>query len=404
MSEHRLITRRHCLPLAFGMAALPGSLAAAPAPLKITRLVTRKFIISGRDYLFLEIETDGGITGLGEGSLPGRAAITEQAIRWLEPHLIGLDPAGIDDHWNRIYHQLSRWRDGSVMMTALAAVDIALWDLEAKRLGVPVWRLAGASSAKPLPVYYSHWSQDVRPRTPAALKELAIKTREQGWKAVKWVVPQAATERERLEQAVAECRAVREAGLDFGLELWEKFTVRSAIEFARAVAPFNPLFIEEPVLRESPQSLAEVAAASPVPVATGEGLLTRYDFRHLLDHKGARIIQPDVVHCGGITEIRRIASLGETYGVEISPHMWYGPVAHAASIHAMSSVRNFWMQEWDAVHDRLFVELTRGTHTMPKAGAVTPSSQPGLGIEMDWVQWEGRFPYTGQATRRPGGR
>jgi galactonate dehydratase len=115
------------------MAALPGSLAAAPAPLKITRLVTRKFIISGRDYLFLEIETDGGITGLGEGSLPGRAAITEQAIRWLEPHLIGLDPAGIDDHWNRIYHQLSRWRDGSVMMTALAAVDIALWNLEAKR-------------------------------------------------------------------------------------------------------------------------------------------------------------------------------------------------------------------------------------------------------------------------------
>jgi len=386
--------------LALGAARL----RAALAPQKAKELATRKFTLNGRDFLFLEIVTDGGIRGVGEGSLPGRAAIVEQAIRWIEPYLVGRDPGGIEDHWNRLYYQVSRWRDGSVLTTALAAVDQALWDIEGQRLGVPCWRLLGAAEAKPLGVYYSHWSQEVRERTPAALKDLAAKTRAQGWTAVKWVVPRAASERERIEQAVSDCRAAREAGLEFGLEMWETFTVRSAIEFARAVAPFQPLFIEEPVLRETPQAIAEVAAASPVPVAAGEGLLTRYDFRNLLDHKAARIVQPDVIHCGGITEIRRIAALAETYGAEVSPHMWYGPVGHAASIHAMSSVRNFFLQEWDAVHDPVFSELTGGTHLVPAKGAVTPSGRPGLGVAMDWAQWEKRFPYAGQSMRRPGGR
>lgn len=394
------MTRRNLLACALSLAAR----LRAASPELVTRFVTRKFTLSGRDYLFLEVQTASGLIGLGEGSLPGRAAIVEEAIRWLEPYLRGHDPAGPAEHWNRLYYQASRWRDGSVLMTALAAVDIALWDLEGKRLGVPCWRLAGAGQAKPLRVYYSHWSQDLKPRTPRAIYDLAQKTREQGWTAVKWVVPRRATERERLNQAVAECEAVRRAGLDFGLEMFETFTVRSAIEFAKAVAPYSPLFIEEPVLRESPQALAEVAAKSPVPVATGEGLLTRYDFRHLLDHKGAQIVQPDVVHCGGITEIRRIAALAETYGVETSPHMWYGPVAHTASIHAMSGVRNFFLQEWDAVHDEAFAEPTRGTAPVPKGGSVIPPSLPGLGIEMDWALWEKGFPYQGQAMRPPGGR
>jgi galactonate dehydratase len=384
-----------------GAGALALRLRAAETS-KIARVETRKFTLSGRDYLFVELVTQDGLVGLGEGSLPGRVPIVEEAIRWLEPHLRGADPAGVEEHWNNMYHQLSRWRDGSVLMTALAAVDIALWDLEGKRLRVPCWRLAGASTARPLRVYYSHWSQDLRPRSPAALRELAAKTRESGWDAVKWVVPRGSTDRERLNQAVAECEAVRGAGLDFGLEMWEKFTVRSAIEFAHAVAPFRPLFLEEPVLRESPQALAQVAAKSPVPIATGEGLLTRFEFRHLLDHGGAQIIQPDVVHCGGITEIRRIASLAETYAVEISPHMWYGPIGHAASLHAMSSARNFFLQEWDAVHDGVFTELTGGSHPLPKNGAVTPPSLPGLGIEMDWAAWEKRCPYQ-RSTRRPGG-
>jgi galactonate dehydratase len=384
-----------------------GAIAArlrAATDFHITGFTTRKHSIGNRDYLFLEVRTREGAIGLGEGSLPGRVAIVEEAIRWLEPHFLNLTAGGVEDHWNRVYHQLSRWRDGSVLMTALAAVDIALWDLEGQATGAPIWRLTGSSTAKPLGVYYSHWSQEIRERTPAALMQLAAETKAAGWSAVKWVMPQRTTVEETIRQAVSDCRAVREAALDFGLEMWERFNVRTAIELANQVAPFRPLFLEEPVLRESPQALAEVAARSPVPIATGEGLLTRFEFRHLLDHRGARIIQPDVIHCGGITELRRIASLAETYAVEVSPHMWYGPIAHVASLHAIASARNFFLQEWDAVHDTRFQELTRGTHPKPSDGSVTPPSKPGLGIEMDWAAWDRLHPYAGQSTRRPGGR
>src|SRR5437763_12060824 len=191
-------------------------------------------------------------------------------------------------------------------------------------------------------VYFSHWSQSLNPRTAEALAKLAAATRAAGWTCVKWVLPKGGAESERLRRLVAELEAVRKGGgpdLEIGLEMWETFTVRSAIEFARAVAPFRPMFIEEPTWREMPQALGEIASKSPVPLAGGEGLVSRYEFKQLLDAKGAQILQPDVIHCGGITEIRRIASLGEVYGTEMAPHMFYGAIAHVASLHAMASVR-----------------------------------------------------------------
>ncbi len=116
---------------------------AAPSPTKISSFRIRKFTLSKRDLLFVEVVTEAGVVGLGEGSLPGRIDIVEQALKWLEPYFIGQDPAGVEDHWNRAYYTLSRWRDGSVMNTALAALDIALWDIEAQRLGVPDLAIIG---------------------------------------------------------------------------------------------------------------------------------------------------------------------------------------------------------------------------------------------------------------------
>ncbi len=380
---------------------------AARPKLSIRKLVTRKHTIQNRDYLFLEIETDVGITGLGEGSISGRIDIVEKAIQWFTPYLTGKDPSGIEDHWNRNYYQLSRYRDGSVLMTALAAIDIALWDIEGKRLGEPIWRLGGTAEANPLRVYYSHWSHGLNPRTPERLAELAAQTREAGWTCIKWVLPKGGTEPERLRRLVAEVEAVRKGGgpdLEIGLEMWETFSVRSAIEFARAVAPFRPMFIEEPTWREMPEALGEIAAKSPVPVAGGEGLVSRYEFKRLLDAKGAQILQPDVIHCGGITEIRKIASLGEVYGAEVSPHMYYGPVAHVASLQSMAPVRNFLIQEWDAAMESVFSSVTKGTFPVVKDGTVTLSDRPGLGIEMDWAELDRRFPYRSQSLRPPGGQ
>jgi len=381
--------RRDLLPL----LSLP---AFADSPIKITGVETHKCRMDGREYLFVEVKTDTGIVGLGEASLPSRVNIAEEAVKWLAPRLIGRDPAGIESHWNRLYYEENRWRDGSVLMTALSAIDIALWDIEGKRLGVPVWRLLGGDNKKPMRVYWSHWSAQLKQRSPEALADLARKTVADGWTTVKWVIPRAETEQARLRQVVGEVEAIRKAvgmSLDICLEMYETYSMRSALELARAVAPLKVMFIEEPVWRESNPALGAIAAQSPVPLAGGEGLLNRWQFRDLLEAKGAMIIQPDIVHCGGITEIRKIAALGEVYGVEIAPHMWYGPIGHMASVQSMSGVRSYLMNEWDGANMQRMHDLTKGTLPLVEKGSVRLPDRPGLGLEMDFADWKKRFPY-----------
>lgn len=385
--------RRHLI----GLLPFAAFRCRAAADLKITKFTTHKATVNGRHVLMLEVHTDGGLVGLGEGSLPARVEIVEQAIKWLEPHLAGKSAAGVEEHWDRMYYRLNRWRDGSVLMTALSAVDIALWDLEGKALGVPVARLLGGPLHRDLRVYYSHWDTPVRPRTPDALARRAVETREKGWTAVKMIPQQDATEAGTISKLVAELEAIRKAvgdSIDIGLELVERFSTRQAIELARAVAPYKPMFLEEATRRENPQAMKELAEKSPVALAGGEGLLDRHQFRHFLDNKGASIIQPDVIHCGGITEMKRIASLAEVYGAELAPHQWYGPVAHAASLHCASVCRNFLIHEWDAGSDAVFQEVTGGTVPAQKGGMVRVPTGPGLGISLKPADFCRRYPYT----------
>jgi galactonate dehydratase len=139
--------------------------------------------------------------------------------------------------------------------------------------------------------------------------------------------------------------------------------------------------------------MGDVAARSPVPIATGEGLFTRYEFQELLDRKGASIIQPDVMHAGGITEIRKVANLAETYGVEVAPHQCSGPIAHVASVNAMSVCRNFLVQEWESADDDLYLELTDGKYPVQKGGTIALPEGPGLGISVNFTEFKKRFPY-----------
>jgi galactonate dehydratase len=386
------MTRRQLL----AATVLAAARLRAAADLKITRFATHKATVNGRHVLMLSIHTDGGLTGIGEGSLPARVDIVEQAIRWLEPHLVGRSPAGVEEHWDRMYYGLSRWRDGSVLMTALSAVDIALWDLEGKALGVPVARLLGGPLKRDLRVYYSHWDTPVRPRTPAELARRAVETREKGWTAVKMIPQQDATEAGTIGKLVAELEAIRKAvgdSLDIGLELVERFSTRQAIELARAVAPYKPLFLEEATRRENPHAMRELSEKSPVALAGGEGLLDRQQFRVFLENRGAAIVQPDVIHCGGITEMKRIASLAEVYGAELAPHQWYGPVAHVASVHCASVCRNFLIHEWDGGADPVFQEITGGTMPVQKGGSVRVPAGSGLGITFDPAEFARKYPY-----------
>ncbi|MGH9665540.1 MAG: mandelate racemase/muconate lactonizing enzyme family protein, partial [Bryobacteraceae bacterium] len=365
--------------------------------MKITRFHIHKVTLRWRDLVFLEVQTDAGIIGLGEATLETRAEMAEAGLRWLEESFRGLDPSGVEKHWDRSYYQLSRWRNGPAANSALSAVDIALWDIEGKRLGVPVWRLLEGPIRNELRVYHTHWNAVLKkPRSPEAMGELAAETRAKGWTAVKWTIVMGGTEASRIASTVAELEAVRKAvgdSMDLCLEAAETFTPRSAIQFAGALAPYRPLFLEEPTLRENPAGLGEVAAKSLVPIATGEGLFSRFEFRQLLEARGAAIVQPDVMHAGGITEIRKIANLAESFGAEIAPHQCSGPIGHVASIHAMSVCHNFLIQEWEAADDALYTELTRGLYPVQRSGVVRLPEGPGLGISVDFAEFERRCPY-----------
>src|SRR4029079_4589748 len=201
-----------------------------PAPLKITGFEIHKVTLRWRDLVFLEVHTDAGLTGLGEATLETRADMVEAGLRWLESSFVGQDPSGIEDHWKRSYYGLSRWRNGPVALTALSAVDIALWDLEAKRLGVPVHRLLGAAAQPKLRAYFTHWSASLKGRTPPEFHDLAQTTRAAGWTVVSWSLPLRGTEPERIKSSITEVEAVRKGvgyDLDIGLEAAETFSIRS---------------------------------------------------------------------------------------------------------------------------------------------------------------------------------
>ena len=200
-------------------------------------------------------------------------------------------PLGIEDHWKRSYYGLSRWRNGPVALTALSAVDIALWDLEAKRLGVPVHRLLGAAAQPKLRAYFTHWSASLKGRTPRGVPRPGPNDPRSRMDGGEWTLPLRGTEPERIKSSITEVEAVRKGvgyDLDIGLEAAETFSIRSALQFAKALEPYRVMFFEEPTLRENPAGLGELAAKSPVPIATGEGLLSRWEFRQLLDARGPR--------------------------------------------------------------------------------------------------------------------
>ena len=190
------------------------------------------------------MQTDAGLVGLGEATLEGRSDLVETALRWLEKDFVGRDPSGPEEHWDRAYYQLSRWRSGAAIMSAISAVDIALWDLEGKRLGIPVWRLLGGSLRTKIRVYYTHWGATLETkRSPQAFRDWALETKRNGWTAVKWTLPTNGSEAERIAQSVSEIEAVRKAvgnSVDICLEAAETFSPRSAVQFAQAVAPFRP--------------------------------------------------------------------------------------------------------------------------------------------------------------------
>ena len=353
--------------------------------MKITRIETHKYWIEWCNWLFVKVCTDEGLYGWGEGSLHGAIESVETAIHELEPVLIGQDPCGPERHWQAMYHAW-RWRGGPTLFTAMGALDIALWDLEGKRLGVPVYRLLGGPFRTRLRGYASHWLHAAQ--TPEDAHAGAREAVRRGFMAFKW----GPFDGKRLRQNEAEAirhatelmAAAREGAgpdVDIFVECGERLSPRSAVIAANAFLPYRPGWFEEPIPFENAKAMARLQREMPVPIATGERLLSRWEYRELLEEGGCKIIQPDLMHAAGITEVRKIASMADTYYIPVAPHNPGGPICMLAAMHLAAAVPNFYileqMEEERPLRDQLCtqpVTFAGGYFDLPTG--------PGLGTDL----------------------
>ena len=351
--------------------------------MKITAVRTFTHWVDWCNWLFVRIDTDEGLCGWGEGSLHGSIAAVDAAIHEIAPQLVGQDPAGPERHWHRLYHAW-RWRGGAVSQTALASLDIALWDLEGKRLGVPVARLLGGALRTRVKAYASHWMQGVT--TPDEAHAAAQEAVRRGFSAFKWKPFTAEglrdNEARELRRAAALMEAARDGAGDaeIFIECSELLSPRTAPMLDAALAPFRPGWLEEPIPFENAKAMVELQKRLVTPIATGERLLSRFEYRELLEGGGCRIVQPDLMHAGGFTEIRKIAALADTWYVPVAPHNPGGPICTAAALHLAAAVPNFLileqMEPQRAMRDRasrMPLVIENGHFVLPDA--------PGLGVE-----------------------
>lgn len=353
--------------------------------MKITSMTT--FVLPPR-WLFLKIETDEGIVGWGEPVLEGRAASVAAAVEELSDYLIGKDPRRIEEHWTVLYRS-GFYRGGGIHMSALAGIDQALWDIKGKALGVPVHDLLGGRLRDRIKVY--SWIGGDRPAETAAQARDAV---ERGFTAVKMNGPeelQYVDSRDKVEKVVANVAAVRDAvGPDIGIGV--DFHGRVHRPMARvlldALAPYHLMFVEEPVLSEHVDGIADVLRNSTTPIALGERLYSRWDFKNVITTGVVDIIQPDLSHAGGITEVRKIAAMAEAYDIAVAPHCPLGPIALAACLQLDAVAYNAVIQEqslgihYNKANDLLDYVVDPGVFAY-EAGSVAIPQGPGLGIEVN---------------------
>ncbi|MBO0811943.1 MAG: galactonate dehydratase [Microlunatus sp.] len=353
--------------------------------MQITALET--FLVEPR-WLFLAVRTDAGITGWGEPIVEGRAATVAAAIEELSGYLIGKDPSPIEDHWQTLIKG-GFYRGGPVLSSAVAGIDQALWDIKGKALGVPIHELLGGPVRQRQRVYGWIGGED-----PGRLAESALQRVEQGYNAVKMNGggPMRALEsRAEIRAIVDRVAAVRDAvgdAVDIGIDFHGRFSPALARVTCRALEPLNPLFVEEPVVPELQVDLARVTEATSIPIATGERLYSRWDFREVL-RTGIAVVQPDLSHAGGISECRRIAAAAEAYGVSLAPHCPLGPIAFASCLQLDFASPNAIIQEtslgihYNAGSAELLDYLVDPGVFEFADSSIARLTGPGLGIEID---------------------
>ena len=339
-------------------------------------------------WLFLKIETDEGIIGWGEPVIEGRAATVKTAVDELMENLIGKDPMNIEDHWNVMY-RAGFYRGGPILMSAIAGIDQALWDIKGKYYNAPVHQLLGGKVRDAIKVY--SWIGGDR---PAEVGQAARAMVDQGFMALKMNATeelQYVDTYEKVDLAIARIAAVREAvgpHIGIGIDFHGRVHKPMAKILAKGLEPFRPMFIEEPVLPENNEALREIANHVAIPIATGERMFSRWQFKTLLTDGYADIIQPYVSHAGGITECKKILSMAEAFDVAAAPHCPLGPIALAACLQVDATCHNAFIQE-----QSLGIHYNQGSDLLDyivdnkvfhyEQGYVRIPEGPGLGIEIN---------------------
>ncbi|NQX52670.1 galactonate dehydratase [Pedobacter panaciterrae] len=339
-------------------------------------------------WLFLKIETDEGIVGWGEPVIEGKAATVKAAVEELMEYLIGKDPMNIEDHWNVMY-RAGFYRGGPILMSAIAGIDQALWDIKGKFFNAPVHQLLGGKARDKMKVY--SWIGGDR---PADVGLAAKKMAEQGFLAVKMNATeelQYVDSYDKIDEAIKRIAAVREAvgpAFGIGIDFHGRVHKPMAKILAQELEQYRPMFIEEPVLPENNEDLREIANHVSIPIATGERMFSKWQFKTLLKEGYVDIIQPDVSHAGGITECKKIISMAEAFDVAAAPHCPLGPIALAACLQVDATCHNAFIQEQSlGIHynqgSDLLDYLTDKTVFEYENGYVKIPDKPGLGIEIN---------------------
>ncbi len=350
--------------------------------------VTDLTLVPASKYLFIKVHTDAGITGIGEvgswGFIDGTIGVLEK----FKGYLIGKDPFQIEHHWQYMYR--SMYFRGSIIMSAISAIDIALWDIKGKALGVPVYELLGGQTRNKVRSYGA-----VFQFTPEDMAKGCLDLKEKGFTAARLMITgdmrQTVTgveddifnsKVEKYLEMVAACREAVGKDFDFCLEVHRSLNPAEAIAFGRGVEQYRPLFLEDPIAPDSVDVMAEVARKVPVPIATGERAINIQEMEQIMVRKAARYVRPDVCALGGITPGKKVAAMAEANYVGIVPHNPLGPVSTAACLQLDASIPNFTIQEFPSFY------LSGGEAAMLKEpleienGYIKVPDRPGIGIEL----------------------
>lgn len=353
--------------------------------MKITNVQT--YLVPPR-WCFVEIETDAGITGWGEPVIEGKAATVAACVEEMKEQLIGEKAHNIEYLWQKLYRG-GFYRGGPVMMSAISGIDQALWDIKGKALNAPVYQLMGGACRDKMRVY--SWVGGDRPSDVAS----AAKARQdEGFTAIKMNATeelQYIDSHQKIDEVIERVASIRQAtGPYFGIAVDFHGRVHRPMAkvLAKELEPFKLMFIEEPVLCENMESFADVARHTNIPIATGERLFSRWDFKRLLEGGYVDIIQPDLSHAGGITEVKKIAAMAEAYDVALAPHCPLGPIALAACLQVDATSHNAVIQEQSMgihynVGSSVLDYITNEDVFTFTDGFVNLPEKPGLGVDVN---------------------